>query len=55
MARLRNTIARVLKSTPIDADEARTREIHREWDRQLDLAHGPAERAEINAIFTRAL
>ena len=55
MARLHDSIRRAFASAPIDPAERRAREIHREWDRQLALAYGPADRAEINAIFSRAL
>jgi len=39
----------------LDSDRARSREIHREWDRQRARATSPAERDEIDAIFARHL
>lgn len=38
-----------------DQESARTRQIHREWDRQRAQASSPAEREEIDAIFSRNL
>ena len=38
-----------------DGDRTRTRDIHREWDRQRARAISPAERDEIDAIFARHL
>lgn len=39
----------------LDAETARSRAIHREWDRQRSQALTPAEREEIDAIFSRNL
>ena len=55
MTRLRDAIRHALHRDPIDVEAARVEQIHRDWDRQLTAAYGPAERAEINAIFARAL
>ena len=38
-----------------DQETARRRQIHREWDRQRAQAMSPAEREEIDAIFSRNL
>ena len=38
-----------------DSETARSRQIHREWDRQRANAMSPAEREEIDAIFSRNL
>ena len=38
-----------------DKESARSRQIHREWDRQRAQALSPAEREEIDAIFSRNL
>ncbi len=52
-------LAKVLSSIfavePLDQDAARARQIHREWDRQRSQAMTPAEREEIDAIFSRNL
>lgn len=40
---------------PVDPGLARQRELYREWQRRLDDAGSPGERAEINAIFGRHL
>ena len=40
---------------PVDPDLAREREMYREWQRRLDDARSPGERAGINAIFARHL
>jgi len=42
-------------SEHLDSESARSRQIHREWDRQRSRAVSPSERAEIDAIFSRAL
>ena len=39
----------------LDSETAQSRQIHREWDRQRSLATSPAEREEIDAIFSRNL
>ncbi len=39
----------------LDQESARRRSIHREWDRQRSQAVTPAERNEIDAIFSRSL
>lgn len=36
-------------------DNAQTRSIYREWDRQRRNALGPSDLAEIDAIFSRHL
>lgn len=38
-----------------EAGSSRARAIHREWDRQRSRAISPADLAEIDAIFSRAL
>ena len=38
-----------------DKETARSRQIHREWDRQRANAMSPSEREEIDAIFSRNL
>ncbi|CAB4857554.1 MAG: hypothetical protein F2793_00190 [Actinobacteria bacterium] len=40
---------------PLDNSVAARRAIHREWDRQRANALTPADRAEIDAIFSRSL
>ena len=42
-------------SEHLDSEAARHRQIHRESDRQRSRAASPSERAEIDAIFSRAL
>lgn len=53
------TLAKVFSSLfgseHFDQETARSRQIHREWDRQRALATTPAEREEIDAIFSRNL
>ena len=39
----------------LDTEASRSHQIHREWDRQRDNAVSPADRAEIDAIFSRHL
>jgi hypothetical protein len=39
----------------LDDEASRNRQIHREWDRQRAMALTPAERSEIDAIFSRNL
>ena len=38
-----------------DKETPRSRQIHRDWDRQRASAMSPAEREEIDAIFSRNL
>jgi hypothetical protein len=38
-----------------DHESARIRQMHREWDRMRSQALTPAEREEIDAIFSRNL
>ncbi len=45
--------AEMFGSESFDKDSARSRQIHREWDRQRSNAMSPSERAEIDAIFSR--
>lgn len=52
MARLMTTLSHLLHR---DEASAHRVDIHREWDRMLDSATSPSERAEINAIFSRSL
>lgn len=40
---------------PLDQESARRRAIHRDWDRLRAQASTPAEREEIDAIFSRSL
>ncbi len=47
--------ASMFGTSPLDNESARSRQIHREWDRQRALALTPAERSEIDAIFSRNL
>jgi hypothetical protein len=47
--------ASMFGSEILDPEVARRRQIHREWDHQRALATTPAERAEIDAIFSRHL
>lgn len=42
------------RTDPLDPEEARLRQIDREWQRLRDAATSPSERAEIDAIFSRA-
>jgi len=39
----------------LDTEANRRRQIHQEWDRQRANALTPAERSEIDAIFSRHL
>ena len=39
----------------LDQESARRRDIHRDWDRLRAQASTPAEREEIDAIFSRSL
>jgi hypothetical protein len=50
-----NVFASLFGSPATDPETARSRQIHREWDRQRALAMSPAEREEIDAIFSRNL
>lgn len=50
-----HVFATMFGQAPLDAEEARRRQIHAEWDRQRASAVTPAERAEIDAIFARNL
>ncbi len=50
-----NVFATLFGSHESDPATARSRQIHREWDRQRALAVTPAEREEIDAIFSRNL
>jgi hypothetical protein len=47
--------ASLFGAEPFDQETARNRQIHREWDRQRAQALSPAEREEIDAIFSRNL
>ena len=47
--------AAVFGTETLSNESARSRQIHREWDRQRALATSPSERAEIDAIFARNL
>jgi len=47
--------ASVFGTDTLDHESARSRQIHRDWDRQRALATSPSERAEIDAIFARNL
>jgi hypothetical protein len=48
-------IASLFGTETFSQESARSRQIHREWDRQRALATSPSERAEIDAIFARNL
>ena len=48
-------IASMFDHGTLTPEDARRRQIHREWDRQRALATSPSERAEIDAIFARNL
>ena len=48
-------IASMFDQGTLTHEDARRRQIHREWDRQRALATSPSERAEIDAIFARNL
>jgi hypothetical protein len=50
-----SVFASLFGSEPLDHEAARRRQIHREWDRQRAQALTPAEREEIDAIFSRNL
>ena len=47
--------ASLFGAEPFDPEAARRRQIHDEWDRQRAQALTPAEREEIDAIFSRNL
>jgi hypothetical protein len=49
------SFAALFGSASSDPELEARRAIHREWDRQRALAISPADRAEIDAIFSRAL
>ena len=53
MARLFSTLSHALRRD--EATSAHRVDVHREWDRMLANATSPAERDEINAIFSRSL
>lgn len=53
MARLFTTLSQALRRE--EASSAQRVDLHREWDRMLANATSPAERDEINAIFSRSL
>ena len=55
MKPIAKVFASLFGSEPFDQESARSRQIHREWDRQRALALTPAEREEIDAIFSRNL
>lgn len=55
MKALANVFASMFGSQPLDTESARSRQIHREWDRQRANAMSDAEREEIDAIFSRNL
>ena len=48
-------IASLFGTESFDQETARSRQIHREWDRQRAQALTPSEREEIDAIFSRNL
>ena len=45
----------MFRQPQLENDRARRRHIRREWDRQRARAISPAEREEIDAIFSRHL
>jgi len=47
--------AAMFGSESFDKETSRSRQIHREWDRQRSSAMSPSEREEIDAIFSRNL
>lgn len=49
------SFAALFSTSSADAELEARRAIHREWDRQRALAISPSDRAEIDAIFSRAL
>jgi hypothetical protein len=55
MKPMAKVFASLFSSEPLDPETARRRQIHREWDRQRAAALTPAEREEIDAIFSRNL
>lgn len=55
MKPLAKVITSLFGAEHLDPESARRRQIHREWDRQRSQALSPAEREEIDAIFSRNL
>ena len=55
MKPISKVFASLFGSEHFDQDTARSRQIHREWDRQRAQALSPSEREEIDAIFSRNL
>jgi hypothetical protein len=52
---LAKAFTNLFSAQPLDQESAQRKNIHREWDRQRAQASTPAERDEIDAIFSRAL
>lgn len=55
MKALANVFASMFGNQPLDHEQARSRQIHLEWDRQRANATSDSEREEIDAIFSRNL
>jgi len=55
MTTLAKVFSAMFTSSAVDSETARRQEIDREWDRQRARALGPADRAEIDAIFSRII
>ena len=55
MKPIAKVFASLFGSEPFDQETARSRQIHREWDRQRANAMSDSEREEIDAIFSRNL
>ena len=55
MKPIAKVFASLFGAEAFDQETARRRSIQREWDRQRNSATTPAEREEIDAIFSRNL
>ena len=55
MKAMSKVFASMFHAEPLDAEAARVRQIHRDWDRARAQATTEAEREEIDAIFARNL